>query len=594
MKLAENRIFKCVVDELLVFAFFFVPFVNFSPVACGVVLLCSLLSIFWGYPKGGIRWNGVNVVVFSVIAFMVYASLTSLLLHAESHSFVRLQFQIRLPLLLFALAFFIRGWSGMPLLRAMKFFAYGSYGMAMIVLLVCGYSLVMDFDNVPRSLMNISLCFQCVVNMIVHRTYMCFDLLTALLIFYFLFSGSWNKRRLCVFLSLFIFTGLFVFFTDARIALLSFLFLSFCLLFLEVRKHVPDWRGWAIMVVVVAILFILLFRSERVNNILISLSDASFSLVEADPRFKIWSCGWELFGHCPHPLWGYGCGTAGELLQEVYAERGFASAIESHWEMHNQFLEVLVENGVVGLLLFVGMLSLPMFLRSSLRRYYCIWIPMLCINLFFESMLSRSIGTYPIAMILLLCGLSDEKDDFPSRDRWRWLYLILLLIAVLCLSVKYIRMDKRNIYAPFQRFYERVDVLPGNLPEELKGVYGLKIDNRTESEKWRDWATMYHCLDRENIDVSDSVSFSIYMYASEEFDAEKLQIRMEERQSKAYECFYDMSKKGEWQLLSIHEKGLYGNVIFMVSCNKRGVDDFSNMEGFAIFAQPKINVIRKK
>ena len=589
MKCMNKLLFGEVVDELLVFAFFFVPFVNFSPVACGVVVLCSLFSLIGGV--SGIMRNRPNVMFVLVFAFMIYASLSSLLLHAEACSFTRLQFQIRLPLLLFALAFLIRG--RIPSRRAMKSFAFGSYGMALIVLLVFAYSLVADFDNVPRSFMNIRLCFQSVVSIVVHRTYMCFDLLTAVLVFYYLFSDSWSKRKVFFFLTIYVFTGLFVYLTDARVSFLSFLFLSFCLFSLELRRRIPGWKGWVMMLFALVVLFLLLLRSERVNNILISLNDSTFSLAEADPRFNIWSCGWELFKRSPHPLWGYGCGMAGELLQEVYEERQYATAIESHWEMHNQFLEVLVENGAVGLLLFVGMLSFPMFRKNSLRSFYRIWIPMLCINLFFESMLSRSIGAYPIAAVLLMAGLSDEKEDFTPSKGWRWFCLVSSLIAVLCLSVKYIQKDKKSAYASFQRFFERVDALPGDLPQDLVGAYGLQIDNRIETEKWHEWATMYYCFDRSSVSESDSVSFSIYMYTSEDFDAETLEIRVEERRCKAYEAQYDMSRRGEWQLLSIHEKGLYGNIVFNIMCLKKGVNDFSSLSGFAIFAQPRINITRK-
>lgn len=589
----ESFSFRKISDELLVFALFFVPFVNFSPVACGVVLLSSLLSLIWGF-RNFLKWNSMTAMIFVVFAYMAYASLTSLFLHADIHSFTRLQFQIRLPLLLFALAFFIRGGSGLPLRRMMKMFAYGSYAMALLVFLVFVYSLVMDFDNVPRTFVNIRVCFQCVVNMIVHRTYMCFDILTALLIFYFLYSKAWNRRRLFFFLCLFGITGFFIFLTDARISFLSFLFLSFCLFLVEIRRYVPGWRGWVIMVIIFIVLFILLLRSERVNNIIISMNDASFSLAESDPRFSIWSCGLELFKQCPHPLWGYGCGMARDLLQGLYMERNYTSAIESHWEMHNQFLEVLVENGVVGLLLFVGMLLLPMIMRTSLRRFYCIWVPMLCINLFFESMLSRSIGTYPIALVLLMAGLPDEKEDRTLHAGWKWFCLVSSLIAVLCLSVKYIQKDKKNAYASFQRFFERVDILPGNPPEDLIGAYGLKIDSQTASEKWHEWATMFHCFDRQTVNASDSISFSIYMYASDDFDAEILEIRLEERQCRAYVASYDASRRGEWQKLSINQKGLYGNVVYTVSCAKKDVNSFSCMHGFAIFAQPTIKVTQEK
>ena len=139
VKCMNKLLFGEVVDELLVFAFFFVPFVNFSPVACGVVVLCSLFSLIGGV--SGIMRNRPNVMFVLVFAFMIYASLSSLLLHAEACSFTRLQFQIRLPLLLFALAFLIRG--RIPSRRAMKSFAFGSYGMALIVLLAISWKVLL-------------------------------------------------------------------------------------------------------------------------------------------------------------------------------------------------------------------------------------------------------------------------------------------------------------------------------------------------------------------------------------------------------------------------------------------------------------------
>jgi Lipid A core - O-antigen ligase and related enzymes len=580
-------------NNLLTFAFFFVPFVNFSPVACGVILLCAIISL-WDNVRSGMNWSKLNVISLLVFAFMLYSTLASVLLHADFQSVSRLQFQIRLPLLLFSLAFLIRGYKGFPLRRALKFFALGSYGMALVVLMVFGYSLVMDFNDVPRSFMNISMCFQCVVNMIVHRTYMCFDLLTALLIFYFLFSDAWSRRRVYIFIGLIAFTGLFVFLTDARISLLSFMILLFSIVLKEVRRYVSGWHYIALLSVCLVGLFFVLSQSERVNNILLSWNDASYSLANADPRFRIWSCGLELFKKCPNPLWGYGCGAAKDLLQAEYARRNFVSAIDSHWEMHNQFLEILVENGVFGLFMFIGVLSLPMFLKSPLQRFYYIWLPILCVNLFFESMLSRAIGTYPIALILLLAGLSDGMGNFVPNVMWKRFCVISFLIAVLGVSVKYIHKDKRDAYAAFQRFFERVDILPGNPPQELNGVYGMRIDNHIESEVWRNNAVMYHCLDKKSVEAADSVSFSLYMYVSEDFDADVLQIRVEERTQKAYVASYDMNRKGEWQLLSVRESGLYGNVVFTISCAQKNVADFSSLNGYALFAYPRINVVRGK
>ncbi len=581
-----------VVSDLLVFAFFFVPFIKFSPVACGTIMLCSVLLFVFALTRGE-KLGKLNIVSLAVFAFMIYASLSSMSLLSDFHDFVRLQFQIRLPLLLFALAFLFRDLIRFSVGRALFSFSMGAYGMALVVLIVSLCSLATYFDNVPRSLMNMIICFQSVVGMVVHRTYMCFDLSTALLILYLRFSTAWSRRRIIIFSILFVFTGLFVFLTDARVAFLSFLFLLFCIVVLEMRHILKGWRVWACIGGIFLLIFVLLFQSERVNNVILSLRDASFSLTDIDPRIKIWSCGWELFKECPHPLWGYGCGAAKDLLQDAYIRQGFELAANSQWEMHNQFLEILVENGIVGLLLFLGMILSPMFIKSSNRRFYLIWIPMLCINLFFEMMLSRTIGTYPIAAVMLLAGMSDEKGDYRPSPAWRNFCLIGSLIAVLCVSVKYVMKDKRNEFSSFQRGFEHVDLLPGDVPEALKGEGGLRIDNQVGTEVWYDWATMYYRFDKCSVDVSDSISFSLYVYASEDFDAEVLQIRAEERQREAYTDSYDLQRKGEWQKLSVQKKGLNGNMVFTVSCSKKGVPDFSSLKGYAIFAQPIVNIIKK-
>lgn len=579
--------------DLLVFAFFFVPFVNFSPVACGTILLCSLISMVLALVRKE-KCGKLNVISLVTLGFMLFISLTSMLLLSDYHDFTRLQFQIRLPLLLFSLAFLFCGVTSLPIARVLTSFALGAYGMALVVLIVFSCSVVMDFDNVPRSFMNLSLCFQSVVGIVVHRTYMCFDLLTALLAFYFRFSRAWCRRNIIIFSVLFVFTGLFVFLTDARLALFSFLFLSFCIIIMELRRFFQGWRIWVCLGGVLLLLIVLLFQNDRVNNIFLSFEDASFSWSDVDPRVRIWSCGWELFKECPHPLFGYGCGAAKDLLHEFYLKSGFSLAANANWEMHNQFMEVLVENGILGLLFFVGMLMLPMFVKSPFRKFYLVWIPILCFNLFFESMLSRSIGTYPIAAVLLLAGISDKKEDRCPSASWRWFCLIGSVVAVLCVSVKYIMKDKKNEFMTFQLGFEQVDVLPGDVPKELEGVSGLRIDNRVISDVWYDWATMYYRVDKHSVDASDSISFSLYVYVSEDFDADVLEIRMEERQRKAYEVPYDMQRKGEWQLLSINEKGAYGNVVFLISCLKRGIPDFSFLNGYAIFAKPEINIIQSK
>jgi O-antigen ligase len=85
----------------------------------------------------------------------------------------------------------------------------------------------------------------------------------------------------------------------------------------------------------------------------------------ANIRLAVWSCGWELVKQ--HPVFGVPLGDKVDRLMEVYAARHFDFAYKSRRNMHNNYLDVLVTFGLVGLLLFLwGSLFEP--LRQCIRH----------------------------------------------------------------------------------------------------------------------------------------------------------------------------------------------------------------------------------
>lgn len=593
VKWDKDIVYKGLVDELTILAFFFVPFLNFSPVASGVILLSSLITIITNLKNNkGMGKMHLNLISVLVLVFMLYTIVSSIFVVQEMRPFTRLVFEIRLPMLLLSLALIFLDSGSFHPQRALGAFALGALASALIASIVFIFSLFTAFDNIPHSFLNVQLCFQCVIGLISHRTYLCFNLITSLIICYYLYSKGWTKKRIVIFLLFTLFVAFAVFFSDARISMITFLWV---ILFIVSREIKHYWGGKKyivfISIVLVAFLFIL-FQNNRINNILLSISFDSVSFKDLDPRFYIWNCGLNCYCSSPHPWIGTGAGSAADLLMSEYHRIGFNQAIESHWEMHNQFLEVLLENGVIGLLLFLSALLSPIFLKNRLRLFFLIWIPALCLNLFFESMLSRSIGTYPIITILILSGITDEKELDYTSPLFSKTFFVLTVIAILATSIKYISIDKKETFSEFQRGFERVDKLPGDVPEELIGCYGLKIDSTTSCQSWQDRAIMYHRLDQRQMGKNDSLYYSLYIYASDDFNADELYIRTEERKQKALVADYDLSKKGSWQKLEISGKGLYGNTLFLIYCQKKHSKDFDKLKGFAIFANPIIIIDR--
>lgn len=581
-------------DELMLLAFFFIPFLHFSPVASGVIVLISLISIvtffFNNRSLSSVRFNPVALLI---LAFMLYTIVTSLFVAQEMRPFVRLVMEKRLPMLLLPIAFIFREVVPIQTKRLLKAFALGAIGSAIVATIVYIHSLFTAFDNISYSFLNLQLCFMGVVSLISHRTYFCFNLITALIIFYYIYSEEWTRRRCFYFVGITLGVSSIVFLSDARISLITLLLVMFFIVSREMKRHLKRPIFLLLVGLVLAFFVFAIFQNNRINDIFLSFFHGKVSLKDLDPRFMIWDCGLNCYQASSHPWIGTGAASSVDLLTAEYRRIDEIHASESRWGMHNQFLELLLENGVIGLLLFVVALLSPLFSKSHLKLFYLIWIPALCINLLFESMMSRTIGIYPITTLWVLAGIVDEKAQKPTAIPYRKLILSLIVgIIILITSMVYVGKDKRELFSGFQRGFERVDDLPGTLPDALIGCKGLKIDSTTMSDNWRTWAMMYHRLDQKQMEESDSLSYSLYFYASEDFDGDELSIRIEERKQNSREVYYDLEQKGTWQKLTLTDKGLYGNITFLLYCRRKDAKDFKDMKGFAIFTKPEILIYK--
>lgn len=72
----------------------------------------------------------------------------------------------------------------------------------------------------------------------------------------------------------------------------------------------------------------------------------------ANSRRAIWACGWQLF--CKHPVFGVNIGDKNDKLMEVFREKKFWFAIRTQKNLHNNYLDILVSQGIFGFLLFLS------------------------------------------------------------------------------------------------------------------------------------------------------------------------------------------------------------------------------------------------
>ncbi len=168
------------------------------------------------------------------------------------------------------------------------------------------------------------------------------------LVLSFFITSTWKGKLL----SLAIMTGLVfgMVRTGSRGGMVAF-GLSVLLIFFSSKIHLKMVYKIAVVAVIVA-----LFLSPAASGLrerfgtLFAGRDYNITAAEsshAGGRLAIWRSGLHLFVH--HPLTGVGMSNSAAAMMDVFGSHSWK-------EMHNAYLQILVELGVAGLAIFLGML----------------------------------------------------------------------------------------------------------------------------------------------------------------------------------------------------------------------------------------------
>ena len=133
----------------------------------------------------------------------------------------------------------------------------------------------------------------------------------------------------------------------------------------------------------------------------------------ADEREILWNCGMKTAQE--KLLFGYGSGDYMPPLMEAYTQRGYHKAVQETLGTHNQYLETVLETGIVGLAFMLFMLFAPLALSlGKKRRNLLVTLTVLVIasQIMFESMLNRQMGAQFIALVycLLILSLTTQNE----------------------------------------------------------------------------------------------------------------------------------------------------------------------------------------
>ncbi len=133
---------------------------------------------------------------------------------------------------------------------------------------------------------------------------------------------------------------------------------------------------------------------------------------ERQMRELIWTCAFELIGESP--IAGVGTGDGEDALQQCYHDHDYSSLLyfeDTRFNAHNQYLEIALESGIPGALLFILSLLAPANFAWRARNFaYVAFILIVAISFLTESMLERQHGVVFFALFNSLLFFNSRID----------------------------------------------------------------------------------------------------------------------------------------------------------------------------------------
>ena len=208
------------------------------------------------------------------------------------------------------------------------------------------------------------------------------------------------------------------------------LFFSLAFIYSLIKK-----RKWSILLITAvtsaAIVFSVLkvkpSLSKNIENVIALVNEYAdspkrfvqtrpFPMQGNEARLVLWTVAFDIFKE--HPM-GVGLGNLEEMMHQRLVELGLNKQADLNYNPHNQYLQIAGELGIIGLLLFLGILLYGVIWAISSKNWLLTLVMLsLMFNCFFESMLQRQSGIvfYCFWICILTSVLSETKTKLVLKE----------------------------------------------------------------------------------------------------------------------------------------------------------------------------------
>lgn len=319
--------------------------------------------------------------------------------------------ETKLSLLAFPIGFYISGLNFKEILpKILKSFIEGCF--AAVILSLTASCVHYYFTN------DLSEFFYGNLSYFAHVSYFSMYLtFGVILLYYFSFIPNKNTYiRPIISLSLIVLFSLTIFLLSSKAGIISVLATHLFALFYWIFKHKQFARGGIAIISIIAIFFIGYYQSPTIHNRISELVSSLSANEEDAPtsstqyRIEAWRNSIDLIAKSP--IYGYGTGSTRDLLTQKYKENQIEVLVKKRLNTHNQFLEVTMNGGILGLILFIIILILPAIWGIQKGHFvFLFFLLLLSFNFLSESILETQAGVVFFAFFYTLIVSSYTQEE---------------------------------------------------------------------------------------------------------------------------------------------------------------------------------------
>jgi O-antigen ligase len=173
---------------------------------------------------------------------------------------------------------------------------------------------------------------------------------------------------------------------------------------------------WMSIILILILLLPLIRNNDRVNLLIQGFSkEKGYELRRQDQRLIVWKSAVEIIKR--HPVFGVGIGDVRTELVKEYNRAGEDNLEKQRLNAHNQFLEVILECGMIGFAIFLLVFGSMVYIAIDEKNLILgIFVTMMIIFFMFETVLYRLAGVSFFSLFsFLLLHINGPEHAFPEK-----------------------------------------------------------------------------------------------------------------------------------------------------------------------------------